>query len=364
MRRRSLGARWSSPGTHGGDDGLPVEMVTAAPNRAQLFAPIVANERLVGALIVVWCERGPTCGRRELGMVDAMASQAGIALENARLFEEDRRKLAELSTLYELSRAVTGQLEHRPAGGGRPPRGGASARRPQPRGLPVRESRPPRAGDRAAEVGRGAGGGPSRAAVRSGSGWRAPSSPGALPSARRTTPRRARAGRRRARRRVAGPASLARRADDRRGRGAGRPDAVGGHAPVHGGRRAAAHQHRGPVVRSRSAAPSSPRNARATTGADARSGPPRPDRAAPRARRDGGRRRARLQQPARGHRGPCGAAPAARTRDQELVRGLDDPPGGARRRSDGAARSGSFTRTRRTRRRSVGWPCWTSSGRS
>jgi signal transduction histidine kinase/ActR/RegA family two-component response regulator len=44
-------------------------------------------------------------------MVDAMARQAGMALENARLFEEDRRKLAELSTLYELSRAVTGQLD-------------------------------------------------------------------------------------------------------------------------------------------------------------------------------------------------------------------------------------------------------------
>ncbi|MGH7358824.1 MAG: GAF domain-containing protein, partial [Candidatus Rokuibacteriota bacterium] len=93
------------------DRGLPAELMTAAPHRAQLFAPIIANERLVGALIVVWWEREPTCRARELGMVDAMASQAGIALKNARLFEEDRRKLAELSTLYELSRAVTGQLD-------------------------------------------------------------------------------------------------------------------------------------------------------------------------------------------------------------------------------------------------------------
>ena len=93
------------------DPGLPAELLAAAPHRAQLFAPIVANERLVGALIVVWWERELTCGDRELGMVDAMASQAGMALENARLFEEDRRKLAELSTLYELSRAVTGQLD-------------------------------------------------------------------------------------------------------------------------------------------------------------------------------------------------------------------------------------------------------------
>ncbi len=81
------------------------------PHRAQLFAPIVANERLIGAIIVVWWERPSTCGDREAGLVDAMASQAGIALEHARLFEDDRRKLAELSALHELSRAVTGQLD-------------------------------------------------------------------------------------------------------------------------------------------------------------------------------------------------------------------------------------------------------------
>ena len=60
---------------------------------------------------MVWWERELTCGDRELALVDAMASQAGIALEHARLFEDDRRKLAELSALYELSRAVTGQLD-------------------------------------------------------------------------------------------------------------------------------------------------------------------------------------------------------------------------------------------------------------
>jgi signal transduction histidine kinase/ActR/RegA family two-component response regulator len=94
-----------------GDGALPDGLATLAPHRAQLFAPIIASERLVGALIVVWWEHALTCGERELGLVSAMASQAGIALDNARLFEDDRRKLAELSTLYELSRTVAGQLE-------------------------------------------------------------------------------------------------------------------------------------------------------------------------------------------------------------------------------------------------------------
>jgi signal transduction histidine kinase len=93
------------------DERLPREFVTLAPHRAQIFAPIVANERLVGGIIAAWWERELVCGQRELGLVQAMASQAGIALEHARLFEDDRRKLAELSALYELSRAVTGQLD-------------------------------------------------------------------------------------------------------------------------------------------------------------------------------------------------------------------------------------------------------------
>jgi GAF domain-containing protein len=38
------------------------------------------------------------------------ALQAAIAIENARLFQENHRKLAELSVLYDLSQAVTGQL--------------------------------------------------------------------------------------------------------------------------------------------------------------------------------------------------------------------------------------------------------------
>ena len=93
------------------DGGLPPGLVALAPHRSQLFAPIVANERPVGAIIAVWWDREPTCGDRELALVDAMANHAGIALERARLFEDDRRKLAELSALYELSRVVTGQLD-------------------------------------------------------------------------------------------------------------------------------------------------------------------------------------------------------------------------------------------------------------
>jgi signal transduction histidine kinase/CheY-like chemotaxis protein len=40
-----------------------------------------------------------------------VASQAGVALQNARLFQDNQRRVQELSVLHELSRSVTGQLD-------------------------------------------------------------------------------------------------------------------------------------------------------------------------------------------------------------------------------------------------------------
>jgi signal transduction histidine kinase/CheY-like chemotaxis protein len=47
----------------------------------------------------------------ELTLLEALASQVAVAVENARLFAENRRQVQELSALYDLSRAVTGELD-------------------------------------------------------------------------------------------------------------------------------------------------------------------------------------------------------------------------------------------------------------
>lgn len=93
------------------DPRIPTSMTRAAPHKVQLFAPIVAKERVIGAFIAVWWDRTREFSERELTLIEAMGSQAGVAVENARLFEDNRRKLEELSVLHELSRAVTGQLD-------------------------------------------------------------------------------------------------------------------------------------------------------------------------------------------------------------------------------------------------------------
>src|SRR5213076_2772127 len=49
----------------------------------------------------------------ELGLMEVIANQAGVAIDNARLFEENGRQVQELAVLHELSRAVTGVLDVR-----------------------------------------------------------------------------------------------------------------------------------------------------------------------------------------------------------------------------------------------------------
>jgi GAF domain-containing protein/CheY-like chemotaxis protein len=86
-------------------------MTSVLPHRSQLFVPIVSKERMIGGFGLVWYERAREFSDDELALMEAIANQAGVALENARLFEQNRRQVEELSVLHDLSRAVTGQLD-------------------------------------------------------------------------------------------------------------------------------------------------------------------------------------------------------------------------------------------------------------
>jgi GAF domain-containing protein/CheY-like chemotaxis protein len=93
------------------DPRVPAVIREQAPHQTQLFVPIVAKDRMIGGFAVVWAERVRELSAGDLALIEAIASQAGVAIENARLFEENRRRVEELSVLHELSRSVTGQLD-------------------------------------------------------------------------------------------------------------------------------------------------------------------------------------------------------------------------------------------------------------
>ena len=93
------------------DPRIPEAVRQLVPHRTQLFVPIVAKDRMVGGFAVTWRDRVRILDEGELRLMEAVASQAGVALENARLFRDNAQRVAELSVLHELSRAVTGRLD-------------------------------------------------------------------------------------------------------------------------------------------------------------------------------------------------------------------------------------------------------------
>jgi GAF domain-containing protein/CheY-like chemotaxis protein len=93
------------------DPRIPADFMAQVPHRAQLFVPIVAKDRMIGGFSAAWWDRTRELPGSDLALMEAIASQAGAAVENARLFEENRQRLEELSTLHDLSEKVTGELD-------------------------------------------------------------------------------------------------------------------------------------------------------------------------------------------------------------------------------------------------------------
>jgi PAS domain S-box-containing protein len=79
-------------------------------SRSAICVPLQARERVVGVLTVVH-PKVDHFAEDDLALLQAIADQAGIAVENARLFlaEQDRRRFA--ATLQEIARAITATLD-------------------------------------------------------------------------------------------------------------------------------------------------------------------------------------------------------------------------------------------------------------
>jgi GAF domain-containing protein/CheY-like chemotaxis protein/anti-sigma regulatory factor (Ser/Thr protein kinase) len=90
---------------------IPALLGPQTLHQSQLFVPIVSKDMVIGGIAAVWWTERREFSESELALMEAVAGQAGAAIENARLFSDNRRRLEELSLLYELSQAVTGQLE-------------------------------------------------------------------------------------------------------------------------------------------------------------------------------------------------------------------------------------------------------------
>ncbi len=73
--------------------------------------PIVSRGRLIGALDVYSRSVPRRFREDEVDLAEIFTSQAAVAIENAQLLEETRRRLAEISILFEAARAGTSSLD-------------------------------------------------------------------------------------------------------------------------------------------------------------------------------------------------------------------------------------------------------------
>ena len=82
----------------------------ALPARSVLAVPIKLRDEVIGVLDLQEMDEERQWTDEEIEMTNAVADQLGLALENARLFEESRSRAEELAVLNELSRALTARL--------------------------------------------------------------------------------------------------------------------------------------------------------------------------------------------------------------------------------------------------------------
>jgi signal transduction histidine kinase len=80
--------------------------------RSAITQPLVIRDELLGVIAMNRLGRdAPAFSSDDVERLKSFAAQAAIALQNARLFADNRRQVESLSVLHELSRAVTGELE-------------------------------------------------------------------------------------------------------------------------------------------------------------------------------------------------------------------------------------------------------------
>jgi len=92
-------------------DAITIEGTEDLPDEHLMAAPIMSKDGLRG-LLVIW-RVGPDQQfvERELRFLESLAQQASIAVENARLFEETKRRSEELASINEIISAASQTLD-------------------------------------------------------------------------------------------------------------------------------------------------------------------------------------------------------------------------------------------------------------
>ncbi|MGH2946790.1 MAG: SpoIIE family protein phosphatase [Solirubrobacteraceae bacterium] len=87
-----------------GEEGA--ELMRAIGPRSQIVVPLRARGRVLGALSLTMAESGRRYGEADLDLARDLGLRAGLAVDNARLYEEEQRRAAQLDALGAASLAI------------------------------------------------------------------------------------------------------------------------------------------------------------------------------------------------------------------------------------------------------------------
>src|SRR5204863_4458213 len=86
-------------------------------SHSSVFVPILASDRALGMIVMEDYERENTYGEAEVRLLSTVAASMGVALENARLFDETQRlfkeseqRAAELAIINSVQQALAAEL--------------------------------------------------------------------------------------------------------------------------------------------------------------------------------------------------------------------------------------------------------------
>jgi GAF domain-containing protein len=88
--------------------GVPV---VGTPAKSYLGVPIISGTDAIGVVSVQSMQRAGRFGASDSRLLSTIAANVGIAIQNARLYQETRRRASEMAALAELGREVGGLLE-------------------------------------------------------------------------------------------------------------------------------------------------------------------------------------------------------------------------------------------------------------
>ena len=106
-------AAYARDAVHNGLVGA--DLLKRFPAQSVLFVPMRVQERMIGGLFAVWWSAKPALRPEDLALAEAIAGQAAIAAENARLYGQTDRllqaRLDQLTALQRVSRELNATLD-------------------------------------------------------------------------------------------------------------------------------------------------------------------------------------------------------------------------------------------------------------